>query len=1504
MKKVYLIALIVNFVFFGKTSDAQTLELGILSSFEAFTGAGAVSNGGDLVTGDVGTNNGIITGFMDPEYIDNEYNEDSITESCRFDLFRVYIHLNDLFVTYPGTHAPTFGGGETISPGVYSSIGAGAIIGALTLDGGGDPNAYFVIKCNGALTIGAGSTVTLINGVKACNVFWIAEGAITVAASADIKGTLFAHIGAVGLGVNAILEGRMFTLEGAITIGSGAEASKPLGISTIPIFCESDCTPAPAVDVLGVLSDFALYTSFGAVGNTSTSGFDGNIGSDGGALTGFNSSVLIGDFNSADALTAQANIDLNSAYASLMALTNTVAHLAIFGAGETIFPGVYNIASAGSLGGTITLDGQNDPDAIFVFKFGGAFSVAAASKIILTNGTRRCNVFWIGGAGVATGAITIGAASVLKGTFLSHGGACNTGGGVFLAGRQLSTAGAVNTYSGVVYNNPVCVTSSSLSLAVITAVADTVGQVNGTTGGVNVINVLANDSFNGSAVTIAQVNLTTVTPSSYLTLNADGSIDVAPNTPFGTHTLTYQICDTSDPTNCVSSLVTLESVSCVQPPEPATSCGETATFDAATCSWSIETPVSFIKNTLAGISDEVSSCWGMAWGDYDNDGFDDLFVPVKTINQPSILYHNNTDGTFTKATTGAIVSDLGAAVSGTWGDYDNDGFIDLFVAYSENSTNKLYHNNGDGTFTSIASNPVVDEGIYTHSAAWADYNKDGYLDIVVSDFHPTDFNFLFLGDGLGGFSIDASSEVSLSATSAVGVAWGDYDNDGDADLFIANTNGENNQLFKNVNGVLIEETLGTVVNDAGHSVGGTWGDCDNDGDLDLYVTNSTEVEPNFFYQNNGDGTFLKITDSEIVNYLSNSHGASWIDFDNDGDLDLMVANNQSNENFLFSNNGDGTFEKLDNAITQDLNESYGSAWSDFDNDGDYDLFVANIGANTNDFFVNQKEACTNYITVKLNGCNSNKVGVGAMVSLKATINGQSIWQTKHVSTQTSAMGGQNSPKLLFGLLDATEVDSVTVVWPSGVVSYIVEPTINDLLPVSEACGSKICGTVYFDENQNNIQDPSEPGIPNQKIIATPGDIQVYTDQNGAYAFFVSDGNYTLSQEMSGGWNQFSPLVDHTINVVEFDAVEYCGIDFGNTNTCISPDLEISLGTTSFRRGLTNEFQVLVKNSAAYSTTDPVQISLEFSENTYLVYDSWSSVSENSGYRTYIYDLNQMMPLSDTILMLTDSVANDALLGEVVSVKGTIIYAGSECSMNTNFISISDIVVGSIDPNDKLVFVEGRGVQDTVSEEETLIYKIRFQNVGTCAARRVRIVDQLSEDLDWGSFKFRSSSHHFEYSIIDGHLAFFNNHIELPDSTSDSEGSNGYIEFSIGIHSQLSPFTLIKNQALIQFDFNDFIETNTAEIVVTPNDYLDRLHVFIYPNPTVLESTVMLIDAKQNRREIQKIEICNLQGQVLRTIRVASDEVLVGFSNENPGMYLVRVYDQNESKFTSKVIKKR
>ena len=696
MKKNILLIFVIIFGFSAK-SMAQTpngtVNLGILSSFQSFTGAGGVANGnGATVIGDVGSNFGAITG----NFTGNMYNADAVTEQARKDLLRLYIHINDKFVDFPSTHGPAFTG--TLNPGVYSTDGAGSIGGTLTLDGGGDPDAFFIIKFNGALTVSASAVVNLINGTKSCNVFYIANGAISVAANSNLKGTLFSKVGAVGLGANVELEGRMLTMDGAITIGVQASASLPPCDSTIPIFCETDCIPAPAVDVLGVVADFALYTNLGAVANTAISGINGKIGTNSGAISGYSNGIHIGTEHAADALTSQASIDLGNAYTALMALPNTVVnHAPAFGSGETITGGVYYINGAGSLAGTITLDGQNDPNAIFVFKFAGAFNVAALTKTILINGAKRCNIFWIGGAGVTTGAVNIGAASMVKGTFLSHGGACNSGAGVFLAGRQLSTNGAINTNTGVLYNSPECITSVSLDPVYEITLVKT-ASIGGTgslgdvitytftvenTGNTALTNVVITDPMTGLALTGSPI-------ASLAVGTSDASI-------IGTYTITQSDIDAGSITNSATT----------SSDEGATDTSGTANDnDTATITTINQTSaIALIKTASVGGTGSVGDVITYTFT-LENTGTTTLTNVIVTDPMTGLTFSGST---ITSLEVGASDASITGTYTITQSDIDTGSITNSATVYSDQratDTSGTTNDNDTPTITEVVS-PIV-----------------------------------------------------------------------------------------------------------------------------------------------------------------------------------------------------------------------------------------------------------------------------------------------------------------------------------------------------------------------------------------------------------------------------------------------------------------------------------------------------------------------------------------------------------------------------------------------------------------------------------------------------------------------------------------------------------------------------------------------------------------------------------------------------------------------------
>ncbi|MFT5859922.1 MAG: hypothetical protein ACI865_002028 [Flavobacteriaceae bacterium] len=455
------LTLFVMLLFLPTLIFSQTpLPLGLISTFEAYTGIGAVTNSGTF-TGDVGTDGGALTGFGGPPFfIGTAYNSDATTAQARADMLWMYINLNNLPVT-DFTHLAAFGGGESLTPGVYSIASAGTLGGTITLNGG--VNDFFIFKFEGAFTAGAGSTVVLAGGVRADNVFWIANGAITitptlVSAPTTIKGTLFSYPGAITLGANCDIEGRLLGTDGAITTGINSVATMPSGVCDIPIPCLNTCNPVH--DVLGTIGNFIFFTNNGAVTNVSTSGIVGTVGADIGSISGFGSSTHVGGFHLGpiNPITNQAALDLNNAYTLLTAIPATPgpAHGAAFGLptkpGEILAPGVYDIATAASLTGFITLDGGGDPNAVFIIRVNGAFSVASRARVLLANGTRVCNVFWI-----ATGvdAIDMGTWSFVRGVVMA-GGACTMASSGTIEGRMLSRNGAVGFSTGTAYNEPLC----------------------------------------------------------------------------------------------------------------------------------------------------------------------------------------------------------------------------------------------------------------------------------------------------------------------------------------------------------------------------------------------------------------------------------------------------------------------------------------------------------------------------------------------------------------------------------------------------------------------------------------------------------------------------------------------------------------------------------------------------------------------------------------------------------------------------------------------------------------------------------------------------------------------------------------------------------------------------------------------------------------------------------------------------------------------------------------
>jgi len=903
----------------------------------------------------------------------------------------------------------------------------------------------------------------------------------------------------------------------------------------------------------------------------------------------------------------------------------------------------------------------------------------------------------------------------------------------------------------------------------------------------------------------------------------------------------------------------------------------------------------FDRSREIGLDDEDDSR-GVAWADYDNDGDPDLFVTTYSENVPNRLYQNNGDGTFTKVTTGNITTDLASSIGATWGDYDNDGDVDLFVTNNIGYHNFLYRNNGDGTFISIQNDEVVSYNGYSHGASWADYDNDGYLDLFVADFFSTRFNLLYHNNGDGTFSQVMDNAIATGAASSVSGIWGDYDDDGLVDLFVANTNNEANFLYKNLGNGQFEEVGAIVLGGApAKSVGGSWGDYDNDGDIDLFVANAGRQNNNL-YENDGDGTFSINNSTILTSTGGNSHGSAWADMDNDGDLDLAVANDQNENNFLFSNNGDGTFSVIDNAVTNDGGKSSGLAWADFDVDGDLDLMVVNHGDEENFFYENKRGNCQNYYCLTLIGSNSNTSAIGTKLELFANAE----WQTRYISGQTGGgLGGQNELKQIIGVGEASIIDSLVITWPSGYVQTMGVQKVNNCITLEEPAGAEVFGVVYCDANDNCTYDVGETLIPNTPIYIEPGNIRVLTDEDGRYAANLANGSYILQQGDVKNWDKSCNLPDQEIGVDVFSiGARYGGNDFAVTPGCLLPDVGLDIASAAQRVGFSGYFTVNYKN-AGTSTAESVSVRVNFGNFFQPVEASipWDTVIGT----TYIWYVDSLVVGESGSIFIENFLSTDAIIGEETRISGDIQMSGSDCNSTDNEITQLILMQGAIDPNDIAVDPEG-----PIDADQVLTYKIRFQNVGNFPVKHVCVEDQLPAELDVNTLEMGSVSHPYRLRVEGQKLIWSFDNINLPDSIRDEVNSHGFIYFRIKPITGLKHGDAFENSANIFFDSQDPIQTNIVENEIF--EYQGEAipgQLAVYPNPIRDFSIIEIISESLNNQRvmIREILISDMVGRPVHEQRNLDQERIQIFTDQlSRGYYFIRVRGEDGRTYTGKVLK--
>jgi len=423
---------------------------------------------------------------------------------------------------------------------------------------------------------------------------------------------------------------------------------------------------------------------------------------------------------------------------------------------------------------------------------------------------------------------------------------------------------------------------------------------------------------------------------------------------------------------------------------------------------------------------------GIAFIDYDNDGNLDLYVS----SDPSdILYHNNGDGTFSDVTVDVGISFIGDGVGAAFGDYNNDGYPDLYIPVND-GPDVFFQNDGGKFFRDVTKSVRIDNPARARSAAFADFDKDGFLDISV--VNEGSANILYRNVN-GRFFEDVTQIMNVSNIGpGRGCIWGDYDNDGDLDLFVTNKEAPN-ILYRNDGMGFKDVTNIAGLVDAEDGTGAVFADYDNDGYLDICFGGKRRVS---LYHNNHDGTFTNVADKAGLSISGERCTPAFGDYENDGYLDLYLAV-WKGRSVLFRNNGDGTFTDVtDESGVGAFGNSWGVISGDYNNDGALDIYTS-FTTRSNVLYQNTGSA-NNWIKIKVVGSMSNRDAIGTR--LKLTVN--DVTQIREVSGGTG-YGSQDSSVIQFGIGTSTKADTLEVTWLSGISIKLKNIQSNQLIVLDE-----------------------------------------------------------------------------------------------------------------------------------------------------------------------------------------------------------------------------------------------------------------------------------------------------------------------------------------------------------------------------------------------------------------------------------------------------------------------
>lgn len=868
--------------------------------------------------------------------------------------------------------------------------------------------------------------------------------------------------------------------------------------------------------------------------------------------------------------------------------------------------------------------------------------------------------------------------------------------------------------------------------------------------------------------------------------------------------------------------------------------------------------------------------------DINNDGFKDIIFSPIEYNNNRLVYFKGTNpygGLNTNETLITTDVDLGVF---DIADIDNDGDQDICVdaeANTESAINQYIHTQQGNFQNAVSINMVIDQPF---DVCVSDFDMDNDLDLLIADDDRLSW-LKNVNNSNGEFFTQNSLDIGNTFGRIRAVA-DDVNGDSFDDIIYADNN-YNVSLLKNSNSGVFDAPI-FIANLGDYPEDLTLADMDNDADKDLVVRSEFGDKIVWFENLDGQGTFGN--ENTIVS-VNNPTSIAVNDIDNDGDLDVVAAQNNNQIAWYENVNGQATFGTAQIICSNCASVEIVRA-QDIDNDNDIDIISVdnpnvrlykNNGSGTfgNPNFI----AATPYngSTINLEVADMDNDADGDVILI---YNGEMrlLENTNGQGTYSQTVIDDNVAGRITGLAlkDITSNGKLDIIYTSN--SYPREIGVYKNLGV---LGNQISGNVLFNLDGNNTCNSNDMFVNNLMITTSNGidDFSTFSI-NGSFQIPVNNGDFTTTIAQLPNYYASNPVlhISNFANLGNEANLEFCISPIGSIN-----DLNIVVypSIDEPRPGFDTTYQIVYKNVGTNQLNGDVMFEYD---NSKLQFLNASEAVTSQTTNTLTFDFTGLNPFETRTIDLNFNVFPPPTtnIDDIIISTVTINPLSGDETHEDNIFELQQTVIGSYDPNDIRVL---EGDEITINEiDKYLHYIIRFQNTGTASAINVRVDHVLDNKLDWTTMQLESLSHQGRVEITDGSdVSFIFNNINLPDSTNDEPNSHGYIAFKIKPKNDVVVGDIISGIADIFFDFNPAITTNTVSTeIVAPLSVqeFDTNTISIYPNPT---KDILKIKSKS---PIDNISVFDINGRVIRSKSLSNSqtEYQLNVSDLYQGIYFVKI----------------